>query len=1152
MSLLKGMYHTSGAGFLAGGRRGCLKGTRRDVLLQIDQWLTDERDRRVFWLNGLAGTGKSTIAQTFSEITFADGILGASFFCSRDFEDKSNLQAIFPTLAFQLAHRYPQFRAQLLPVLRDNYDIEQDSLSSQLEKIIVRPFKQTRISTLIIIDALDECTDNEPASALLSLLSRYIHEIPDVKFFITGRPEPPIREGFRLKLLRPITDVLKLHDVKRSSVDEDIKLYFRTYLTEIRETRSDCEFPEGWPSSYDIDILCKKAGGLFIYASTVIKFVASKYHLPTERLDLIILRPQDAAHEGGIDLLYTQILELAFHDADPGEQELYSRFRNVVGAVLLVFRPLSRKTLSNLLKHCGTSSHISTTLRFLHSLLNVPDSEGEPIRVFHKSFPDFLTNRARCKDERFFIDPSVHHEGILFSCLDLMRKCLKKNICDLDDYAFLNKVEDLPVRRERCIGSSLEYACRFWTRHLVNVPGDGPGAKRVQEAIDEFFTKHLLHWIEVLSIVGYLQVAVKAINDIRQWYISVSHTRTHSHSVSSHCRQAGVSTLEQADDSEHLILEYFDVICDSPSHLYHSALPFSPSSSWIRGCYKAEVTEEVTVLMGLPNRWDACSRTIFLRDEPSGFAYQGDTIAVGLESNVELLDAITGVRTSVLQGHREKILSIAFSLDGTLLVSRSLDRTIKLWDIQTGGVIRTFDDQFCRVSVASISPDSTTIALGTIDGSICLWDVRTGECHPIRTGWGGKVVVVSFSPVDSRCLIFSLQTGGIEQWDVDCNPGGISRSRNSWGPHHRVLDFAYAPDGTRFVSCGQQGATVRDSKSGVVVVELGGERLSKCCFSPDGRFVACSGDTTIRIWDITIPGGRLVGSLVGHSKPITFLAFFSTLVSGSSDQSVKFWQSSSFLAESTTTNHVATLPPPVSAPIRSVKLFVEDSAVVTGDSSGVVKTWDLVTGTCKSSFSTPAQGPHDTYLEGDTLIIVWLTAGRSKDQYHVWDVYKGQLLRTLCPPSYNVGRLKISGDGTKIFGLGVTHIEAVSMQTGDICRVELEERRTPNFFVHGFKVGISNSCGMGWDFGASESPSFGEFPDRPRLELVDRSGGNEFEPRWVEDTVTKRLVFRLPEKYAKPGTKVEWDGRCLLIWSKSGEVFVIDFDSVRRSFDRPR
>jgi hypothetical protein len=189
--LLNSIDHTVEAGHRSGDRQGCLRGTRRDLLSQLEDWLGDEQGQRVFWLNGLAGTGKSTIAQTFAEITFAEGKLGASFFCSRDFEDRSNIRMIFPTLAFQLAYRYPPFREQLLQVLRANPGIGRESLCSQMEKAIVGPFKATRIPTLIVIDALDECKDKEPASAILSVLSRYVDEIPEVKFFITGRPEPP-------------------------------------------------------------------------------------------------------------------------------------------------------------------------------------------------------------------------------------------------------------------------------------------------------------------------------------------------------------------------------------------------------------------------------------------------------------------------------------------------------------------------------------------------------------------------------------------------------------------------------------------------------------------------------------------------------------------------------------------------------------------------------------------------------------------------------------------------------------------------------------------------------------------------------------------------------------------------------------------------
>jgi len=513
------MPHTHEAGYRSGTRQGCLKGTRGDVLLQLENWLKDERDHRVFWLNGLAGTGKSTIAQTFAEISFADGKLGASFFCSRDFQDRSNLQAIFPTIASQLAYRYPSFREQLLRVLRANPGVWRESLCSQMERVIVGPLRATRIRTLIIIDALDECKDDEPASAILSVLSRYVDNIPQVKFFITGRPEPRIRSGFRLRPLRPITEVLRLHDVERSLVDSDIKLFFKVQLSDIAETRSDASFTEDWPSLSDIDLLCKKATGLFIYASTVVKFVASRHHNPTERLSLIISLPQSTTHEGksGIDPLYTQVLEQAFCNVED-EEELYSHFRSVVGMVLLAFNPLPIKVLSTLLKR----SDISTTLHSLHSVLLFPTNKDDPIQAFHKSFLDFLTDPERCKDKRFFISPPVHHQEILLSCLNLMKGRLKKNICDLYDYTSLQEVKDLSTRCKAYIGDSLEYACWSWARHLLHVPYRSQNFEELHKAIDEFFTKYLLFWIEVLSLTGSLSLGVYALSDIQEWCNVVS------------------------------------------------------------------------------------------------------------------------------------------------------------------------------------------------------------------------------------------------------------------------------------------------------------------------------------------------------------------------------------------------------------------------------------------------------------------------------------------------------------------------------------------------------------------------------------------------------------------------------------------------------
>jgi len=520
--LLAGLRRAADAGYRHGDREGCLRGTREEVLRDIERWFTSDTDQRIFWLNGLAGTGKSTIAQTFAEMTLEDGKLGASFFCSRDFEDRSNLQMIFPTLAFQLAHQYPRFRKVLLEVLKQQPDVGHESLCSQMEKLLVGPLKATTTPTLIIIDALDECKDKEPASAILSILSRYMDQISNVKFFITGRPEPRIRSGFRLQSLTPITEVLKLHEVKPEAVDGDIALFFRTQLASLTQNRSDLDLTEDWPSPSDINTLCKKAAGFFIYASTVVKFVASEGDLPTERLSLITSLPQSTVEEGrsGVDQLYTKVLQQAFSDIHTDNSQRYLRFQAVVGIVMLVFNPLSTKSLSELLEY--NTQVIHNTIHSLHSLLLVPENTEDPIQIFHKSFPDFLMDPDRCGDKRLFVDPAGHHAEILLACLRLMEKRLKKNICNLDDYAVLSEVQDLKTHKKDYIGGALEYACQFWTRHLLEIPGSSPHAEEVQKAVDKFFTVHFLHWVEVLILIENLGVGVHAMNDIEQWYNLVS------------------------------------------------------------------------------------------------------------------------------------------------------------------------------------------------------------------------------------------------------------------------------------------------------------------------------------------------------------------------------------------------------------------------------------------------------------------------------------------------------------------------------------------------------------------------------------------------------------------------------------------------------
>ena len=478
------------------------------------QWAKDPQERHVFWLNGLAGTGKSTIAQTFSEMVAETGILGASFFCSRDYLERKELKNIFPTLAYQLACRYPAFRTHIIRVIKRDPSVAQNSLISQLKDLIVDPLSSTNISCVIVVDALDECFDDQPASAILSVLGRYIKQLSLTKFFITGRPEPRIRTGFRLPLLEPLTQLFLLHEVKPCSVDDDIRLYLHEKLTVAAKRRSNLDLTDPWPSDEDLAALTKKSSGLFIFASTLSRFIESEHHEPNERLRLILTPSDSTVHEGraGIDPLYNQVLMLAFSDVK--EAAVFANLRRVLGAVVLAFNPLSREQIAEIL---GINPFlITTTLRHLHSVLLVPSEDSKEIRVFHKSFPDFLQDRDRCSDPKFFTESPVHHGDITLGCLELLKK-LKPNPCDLPDYLMNRDVANLPELLEEKMGSATRYACGYWAMHARSSPTTNDHAIQLISSATEFFEKSAIPWIEVMSLENRLESIIHSIYNLLDW-----------------------------------------------------------------------------------------------------------------------------------------------------------------------------------------------------------------------------------------------------------------------------------------------------------------------------------------------------------------------------------------------------------------------------------------------------------------------------------------------------------------------------------------------------------------------------------------------------------------------------------------------------------
>ena len=514
MSVLNSCRRAHGAGYRHGNRTGCLKGTRENVLNEIEQWTEDFEASPIFWLNGLAGMGKSTIAQTIAERLFADGRLGASFFCSRGVEDRSNLQLIFPTLAFQLAQQYPEFRSSLIPLLQSNPDITHESLLDQMEKFLVEPLQSADISTVIVVDALDECKDEDPESAILLVLGQFVSDIPGVKFFITSRPEKHIMTGFRRPLLEGLTDVFVLHHIEPSIVDEDIRRLLKHKLFELAHRHGGMD---GWPTERELDLLCRRAGGFFVYAVATLNFLDHKLHSPSDRLDVIMTSPESTAHEGkaklkahtSLDLLYTSIFQTVFPEEDPDDDAMIC---SILSAMVLATNPLSVSAIATLTGfHCN---QVQQLFELIQSLLILPEDPKDSVQPFHKSFPDFITDPTRCSDLRFYISPGYHIELVLY-CFKLMGKSLKKNMCSIPDYALNSEVEDLSKRiEENGIYGGLEYASRSWYKHLIPMKHR---TADVISALHDFLEGRFIFWLEVLSVLGSVGDAVHALVTTVKW-----------------------------------------------------------------------------------------------------------------------------------------------------------------------------------------------------------------------------------------------------------------------------------------------------------------------------------------------------------------------------------------------------------------------------------------------------------------------------------------------------------------------------------------------------------------------------------------------------------------------------------------------------------
>ncbi|KAJ2923248.1 hypothetical protein H1R20_g13846, partial [Candolleomyces eurysporus] len=493
----------------------CLEGTRSTLLVNVGCWMSgsvsDSHSPPLYVLDGIAGIGKSTVAMTVAQRAAGINSLGATFFFSRDQDDRKKSLGFVHTIAYQLAHYDASYGTAIAAAITRNPEALDKVLTQQFSLLVAKPLwtllEQRATPLVLVFDALDECIEPD-ASAVLKLIMSSVCQLPNIKVFLTTRPELGLRSKYAGT---KEASVFHLQEIEDLIVEHDISLYVLESLSaaKIEEALGDSYNPHWQPTKEAKTQRVKMSGKLFIFASTALKFVLDDHELnPKAQLNkLIYAHSQGTSQLSELDKLYLYILE----SAKPGRnaENWLDGFKKTVGAVLVLQVPLSASVLERLLDEEPYT--IKARLAHLHAIL-APVGEGLTLayRVHHKSFPDFVTGPL-CPPE-FKIIEEEQHLDLARYCLQVMNKKLKFNICQVASQNQYKELDDLLNEGldTDCIPKELEYALCYWANHLSKLSGMDLSLITL---LDEFAKNHLMHWLEALAYIKQLDIAQTALKE---------------------------------------------------------------------------------------------------------------------------------------------------------------------------------------------------------------------------------------------------------------------------------------------------------------------------------------------------------------------------------------------------------------------------------------------------------------------------------------------------------------------------------------------------------------------------------------------------------------------------------------------------------------